>query len=317
MLISNKRCKKETTMFSKVFLVFNTACFGDNLICNSLCQNIKRIYPDSKIVFIADKPFYEAAKYQKDVDDVIIYDKKGKNKGIFGFLKFISDFPYKNAYAAFITYKNMRNRFIAMLIGTKHIFESKKSNQNLPMQLQILSLLNKLTKAPLNNVAIKYNAGKELPEHLKTYFKSDKNYIAFCTITKNPPKDMHVDTAIETIKKLSSKYKIIYTGAGEKAKNYSEQLKNNGCDFIDLTNKTSIKELASVLKNCSCLVTVDTGTMHLGCAVNVPTVAVFYEKTTIKNWAPDSDLYNIRVITENQNADNIVVNVSKILKETL
>ena len=61
---------------SKVFLVFNTACFGDVLLCNSLCQNIKLIYPQSKIIFIVDKPYYEAAKFQKDVDDVVIFDKK-------------------------------------------------------------------------------------------------------------------------------------------------------------------------------------------------------------------------------------------------
>ena len=60
---------------SKIFLVFNTAYFGDVLLCNTLCQNIKLIYPDSKVVMVVNKPFWEAAKYQKDVDDVVIYDK--------------------------------------------------------------------------------------------------------------------------------------------------------------------------------------------------------------------------------------------------
>ena len=80
-------------MKEKVFLVFNTACFGDSIVCNSLCQNIKRLYPESKLIFIADKPFYDVAKYQKDVDEVIVYDKKGVHKGFLGLLKFIHDFP--------------------------------------------------------------------------------------------------------------------------------------------------------------------------------------------------------------------------------
>ena len=63
-------------MKEKVFLVFNTACFGDVLLCNPLCQNIKNIWPNSKVIFICDKNFKDVAKYQKGVDDVVIYDKK-------------------------------------------------------------------------------------------------------------------------------------------------------------------------------------------------------------------------------------------------
>ena len=76
----------------KIFLIFNTACFGDVLLCNSLCQNIKNIYKNSKIVFIVDKQWEEVAKYQECVDEVFIYDKKGVNKGLLGFIKFIKSF---------------------------------------------------------------------------------------------------------------------------------------------------------------------------------------------------------------------------------
>ncbi len=47
--------------------------------------------------------------------------------------------------------------------------------------------------------------------------------------------------------------------------------------FINLVNKTSIKELALILQKCECLISIDTGTMHLGYAVGVPTIAIFYE----------------------------------------
>lgn len=67
---------KENNNTEKLFLVFNTACFGDVLLCNALCQNIKLLYPNSRVVFIVNKPYYEAAKFQKDVDDVVIFDKK-------------------------------------------------------------------------------------------------------------------------------------------------------------------------------------------------------------------------------------------------
>ena len=75
---------------------------------------------------------------------------------------------------------------------------------------------------------------------------------------------------------------------------------------MNLVDKTSIKQLASVLKKSNGLISVDTGTMHLGCALGIPTIAVFYEQTTISNWAPRKELYNSTLISQDQTAENIL-----------
>ena len=49
----------------KIFLIINLSFFGDVLLTNTLCQNIKLSYPDSKIVFLVNKHFYEAQKIPK------------------------------------------------------------------------------------------------------------------------------------------------------------------------------------------------------------------------------------------------------------
>ena len=51
----------------KVFLIFNTACIGDMLVTNTLVQNIKTYYSDSKVVFVCNSPFADVAKYQDGV----------------------------------------------------------------------------------------------------------------------------------------------------------------------------------------------------------------------------------------------------------
>jgi len=48
-----------------------------------------------------------------------------------------------------------------------------------------------------------------------------------------------------------------------------------GRELIDLTGKTSLLELASVLARCSAVVTNDSGPMHMAAAVNTPIVAIF------------------------------------------
>ena len=108
-------------MNSKTFLVINLSCFGDILLTNSLCQNLKMNYPDSKIVFMVDKPFEDVAKYQKDVDDVLVFDKL-KTKGFFKLLKYAKNCTYKNKIdAAFVIYGNSRGLILSKLLGVKQI----------------------------------------------------------------------------------------------------------------------------------------------------------------------------------------------------
>ena len=45
--------------------------------------------------------------------------------------------------------------------------------------------------------------------------------------------------------------------------------------ILNLTNKTSIREMASFLSQAKGLITTDSGPMHLGIAVNTPTLAIF------------------------------------------
>lgn len=299
----------------KIFLVFNTACFGDVLLCNTLCQNIKLHYPNSKIIFICDKPYYEAAKFQKDIDDVIIYDKKETNKGLLGFFDFIANFPYKNPYCSFITYLNYRNILIAKFLKSKYIIVENKKNKLFPISFQHAKLLEQLTREKALDLPIKYNAEQTLPNKLASIFKSNKKYIALCTTSKDETKDMPIPTAIDFISKIHNEnYEVVFVGAGNKAKNYSEELKNNNCKFIDLVNQTSISELGRVLKNCEALISVDTGTMHLGCAVEIPVCAVFYKPNMTNRWAPRKELYNSTVIQENQTAENIWENTKHLME---
>lgn len=300
---------------NKNILVFNTACFGDVLLCNSLVQNIKRVFPDSKIIFVVNKPFVDVAKYQKDVDEVIVYDKKGEHKGILSIFKFVSEFKYKNdIFASFITYKNVRNFLIAKLIKSKFIINPFKFLRDEKVQIQHNKLLKVLTNKKIVNYPIVFEIPENIKNTTKNKFDLPEKYISLCTISKNPVKDMPLDTAINIIKNLKG-YKVVLVGAGDLSKKYAIDLRNAKCDFIDLIDKTTITELADVINNSCALISVDTGTMHLGCALQKATVAVFYEKISIENWSPDCNMYNSYLVNENQTAENILNATMKLINK--
>ena len=83
--------------------------------------------------------------------------------------------------------------------------------------------------------------------------------------------------------------------------------------YINLVNKTTIYEMACVLKSCLALVSIDTGTMHLGCALDVPLAAVFYRDILTYFWTPDDRLYNVKVIKEDRSANNIYTKLKELI----
>ena len=318
----------------KIFLIINLSCFGDVLLTNTLCQNIKLNYPESKVVLLVDKPFYEAAKYQYCVDDTIYFDKKKENKGILGLLKFVIGCKYKNKiYAAFVMYDNDRgillsyflhaqkrisgpNKILKWMLTDIH-FERK--NELVHMEDINGDFIRTLTGKNGEILPVKYLTNptqEELTQKIAKEFQN-KELIGLCTVSKQKDKDMPLETAIEIINDISSKGKtVLLFGAGEECRKYRDKLKAKGClNFVDLTDKTTIYEMANIMQLCKAIISIDTGTMHLAYASGRPTVCVFYKKEMTTKWAPRKSLYpHTVVIDKNYTAENIIQNTKEIIK---
>ncbi len=279
---------------SNVFVVFNTAGMGDVLLCGGLCQNIKKYFPDSKLIFVTNKPLKDAALYLEGVDNVAAIDKKQNLSNLAGLIK---TFTCLNPEADFLTYRNERNYILSKLIGAKKIVFYWNTLVG-KVQERHTKLLEKLINKTVNDIPIKYNVPDNiLSAKIKDLLPS--KYIVFCPESKNPPKDLPIEYAVELLNKIRTIYPIVCTGCGNKCKQYMEQLKAAGCNFIDLTDKTTIPELAAILKNSVCMVSVDTGPAHLCYAVKTPAIILFREEGPSKNWAPDKKLYPNTYVYEN------------------
>ena len=87
----------------KYFVIINSNFIGDILLTSCLIQNIKRLYKDSFIIMVTtSEKTVEVAKGVEFVDDVVLWERKGKHKGIIGMLKFAKSFPYKDIFAVIL-----------------------------------------------------------------------------------------------------------------------------------------------------------------------------------------------------------------------
>ena len=74
-------------------------------------------------------------------------------------------------------------------------------------------------------------------------------------------------------KNLSPDYFLLFFGTAQE-KDLTAQAAHDIPDAIDFTGKTSVSQLAALLKKCSLLLTNDTGTQHLSAAVGTPIISL-------------------------------------------
>ena len=98
--------------------------------------------------------------------------------------------------------------------------------------------------------------------------------------TKQWTKEGFLSVSSRLVKELN--VKVVLVGDQQDSSLCGEIASNVGPGLIDLCGKTSLKQLAAVLKKSSLLITNDSAPMHIAWAVQTPVVAIF-GPTTRKN----------------------------------
>ena len=117
----------------KTFLVYNTSYFGDTILTDALCRNLKRLYPESRLVFVSNKPFTDISRYMDGVDEVWTYDKWGIHKGLAGWYKFYKEHKTNMFLMPLLSFTAMSGAFYYQ------IFRRKKYTQTIGMRLSACS----------------------------------------------------------------------------------------------------------------------------------------------------------------------------------
>ena len=115
----------------------------------------------------------------------------------------------------------------------------------------------------------------------------DKPIIALHPFSRWRYKEWPIRNYIKLIDRIGSRYgvSILMTGSDDERHRAAEIVKRSQIDVYSLAGKTSIGELAAVLKRCSLLIGIDSAPVHIAAAVGIPTVAIFGPSSPI-NWAP-------------------------------
>jgi len=293
--------------------------FGEFLLNIPALRALKEKYTSSKLALVVKPDVEELAKCIDFVDEVIIWQNKRhtfseilkfskelKNKKFdaciilnpskeFNIIGFLARIPIRVGYAhklAFLLTHKIEDR---KYLGKKHEIE---------YNLELVGLVGAKTDNKELSIAIRNDIDTSLPASF-----DKKNLIAIHPWTSDPIKQWPQQYFRQLAKRITLELgmKVVIIGGEDELDRNVEFSTDVHESLVNMTGKTTLKQLAVLLKKCRLLVSGDSGPVHLASCVGTPVVAIFRNDIpgkSSKRWGPCSAG---SVIIEKSNLSDIMV----------
>jgi heptosyltransferase-2 len=279
----------------KRILVVRTDRIGDVLLSTPAIRALRYNYPAAYIAVMVSPYAKEIVEGNPDIDEVIIYDKDFKHRSWLRSLKFASRLGKKHFDLALILHPTNRAHLIAFFAGIKRrvgfdrklgflltdrIRHTKQEGQKHELEYS-LDLVRHLGIQPQDKqlvMPIKPESEKWAEELFsRESLNAQDKLLGIHPAASCPSKIWPAERFAQAADKLADRYGfkvLIFSGA--KDIRLAETLKNNlRHPAVNLAGKTSVSQLASVLKRCRLFISNDSGPVHIACAVGVPVISIF------------------------------------------
>jgi heptosyltransferase-2 len=120
------------------------------------------------------------------------------------------------------------------------------------------------------------------------------NLVAIHPWTSDSMKQWPMENFQGLIRKLLKEpnLKLVVIGGPDELERSTQLFGNSGRELINLTGRTTLKQLAALLKKCKLLISGDSGPVHLAACVETPVIAIFRSDMPQKcavRWGPSSE----------------------------
>jgi len=279
----------------KRILIVRTDRIGDVLLSTPVIRVLRDTYPDAYIAMMVTPYAKDIVDGNPYLDEVIIYDKDGKHKSWRRSIKFALNLRKKRFELALILHPTNRVHPITFFAGiprrigydrkfgfllTDRIKHTKQlgSKHELEYNLDLVRCLGIEPKDKNIFMPIKQESEKWADEFIRQKgIKESDKLLAIHPGASCPSKIWPNERFAEVADRLVGKYgfKVLIV-AGPKdialVQNVAKHMRN---PIINLGGKTSISQLASILKRCQLFISNDSGPVHIASAVDVPVISIF------------------------------------------
>lgn len=293
-LASDTAHPKINTEYRRILIV-RTDRIGDVLLSTPVIKAVRDKFPQAYISMMVAPQARDIVSGNPYLDEVIIYDKDGKHKNSFSSLKFSRRLKKRKFDLAIILHPANRAHLLTFLakipkrlgydrkLGFLLNYPKKHTKQEgtkheAEYNLDLLSDLGIIGNFRDLYMPIRQESEKHVHELFsKEGIKSTDKILALNPGASCPSKLWPIENFARVAEKLAAlhNFKILVL-AGPKdihlADKITQEIKGK---VINLAGKTSVSQLASILKRCVLFISNDSGPVHIASALGTPVISIF------------------------------------------
>jgi heptosyltransferase-2 len=291
----NPNSKSQIPNNCKRILIVRTDRIGDVLLSTPVIKALRDSYPNAYISMMVSPYAKDIVDDNPFLDRVIIYDKNSKHKSWPRSIKFAQNLKKKRFDLALILHPTNRVHLINFFAGiprrigynrklgfllTDRIKHTKQLGEKheLEYSLDLVRYLgiepkDKTLYMPIKEESEKWIDTLFAQEGIK---KTDK-LLAIHPGASCPSKIWPPERFAGAADKLAQNYgfKILLVAGPKDIILAQNVIKNMHNPAINLAGKTSVSQLASLLKRCVLFISNDSGPVHIASAVGTPVISIF------------------------------------------
>jgi len=306
-------------------LIIHTAFIGDIVLSTPLIQKLKDLYPKSKIDYLT-LPTNQSVLYNNpNLNEIILYDKKGKDKGIKGFLKVLKILKQKKYDYAVIPHRFIKSILLAKLakipdivgfdVATGSSLLDKKVHYDMKKH-EVERLLNlvgyKGKKIPVRIYPAKENFVKiEKMLTISGYTgKKEQKLILVAPGSQRPEKMWPIEKYREIIERLKKNKNYFIGITGSKSEKELPLNFEKDKNVIDFRGEISLVEFGALISKADVVVGNDSSPIHIASGFEKPfVIGIFGPGKRSLGFFPWTEKSN--VIEDNEFYENNIVTIPK------
>ena len=254
-------------------LIIHTAFIGDIVLSTALVAKLADKYPDANIYFLTTALGKEILKNNPKIKEIIVYDKRGKDKGIKAFFKFVKQIRKLKIDVCLTPHRYLRSSILSLLSGAKirigydianlsFVFNKKIKYDKTKHEVEkLLSFVDDNDKRYELEMYPSKQDKIKIDEILKNYDIENKKIILIAPgskwFTKKWPEE-YFKILIENLSKRDD-FLIVITG-GKEEKEINLDLNSK---VLDLRGEITLLELAELTKRAKIVVSNDSAPIHI------------------------------------------------------
>jgi len=271
----------------KKILVIQTAFPGDAILTLPFIQELKKKRAEYSIDVLCIPQTAEIFAASPQVNSVISFDKKGKQKSLFSFINFIRELKLNNYEIVYCPHRSLRSAIITMNLSAKETYgfensslkfafkQTVKYNPSVHEVRRNLEFIGDEYQEDNWRIIPEVRVAQESKQKVKGFLIENKidKFVAIAPGSVWETKKYPIEYFKQIVEHFTNlKYQIILIG-GIEDKILCESLKKENV-FLS-AGEFSFVETIELLKSASLLICNDSAPTHLGMCSDIPVLTIY------------------------------------------